>query len=757
MRKNLLIGLGVFCLANLGGGIVWLAEKQIFLLAALGVLLASFAGRPKERGLLFVVICLTLGLLNGQRMVDPNGRLIIVQKHPGALEGAVLPGSWQNTADGVSFTLAVTDGNRGQVRVFWKTGKPEDERRLSGGRVSAQGVLHPPRYFHNPGMLDWEWIRSRQNEAGTLSATSAPRLTSGGSPPVWRGWLWDVRQSFKQKLTAAMPAKDAALLENMLFGGYAGLDQDTVRDFTRTGLVHILSVSGSHVALVAATGGWLCKRAGLAVRSSAVILGVLVWSYVLFSGLVVPAVRSALMGSLVLVGNVLGRAPDSALGLVSLATLFLAVTPSLVIDMSFLLSFGSTAGLLVLAPVIADRLKSWPPIAALPLAVAVGSQLAVAPLLLAFSHQLPLASLAANLFFTPLAEAAMTVALVGLLTPFVGSLLLVAASLMLGAVTRGLAWLASHPLAAVPVHWAPLWSMTLYYVALFAFFYAAKADNEEKSSCRWHCVAVISFSAWLTFLTPLFNPDFAVYFLDVGQGNAAMVLTPGGRTILIDSGSREMGDTGRRVVAPVLSGMGASNLDLLLLTHGHDDHAGGALSVAAEHPVLETWFPSNDFSPAIEQLLIVHPPAKTVRVTGGEKAVLDGVAIEVVYVDTVADGNNENEHSAFYLISYLGRRFLFTGDAPAEQELAAMRHLPSVAVLQVAHHGSNTSSDPAFLAACQPACAVISVGQDNRFGHPAPGVLKRLRKQGCSILRTDQNGAVGFEERDGQWQVKTFR
>ena len=757
MRKTLLIGLIVFCLATFAGGVVWLAEKRLFLLTATVVLLLAFTCRRVDRGRIFIVICLTLGVLNGQRMVDPTGRLVVTQKHPVVLSGEVTAGTWQNTADGVNFTLTVHDEPRSQVRVFWRNGKPGDERRFAGGQVTVQGVLQPPRYFHNPGMLNWEWIRSRQGEAGSLSATSPPRLTPDGAPPVWRGLMWDWRQFFNHKLTTAMPASDAALLGNMLFGGYAGLDQDVVRDFTRTGLVHILSVSGSHVALVAAAGGWFCKRSGLAVRSSAVVLGTLIWAYVLFSGLVVPAVRSALMGSLVLAGNVLGRSPDSILGLVSLAAFFLAVTPSLVVDMSFLLSFGSTAGLLILAPIIAERLKAWPSLAALPLAVAIGAQIAVTPLILAFVHQLSLSSLAANLFFTPLAELAMTIALAGLLLPVAGSALLVTASLLIGVVTRGLAWLASHPLAAVSVHSAPLWTMSLYYFTLAACFYAVQAKPDKTNRRYWHCVGIVSFCAWIIFLTPLTAPDFAVYFLDVGQGNAAIVLTPGGKTILIDSGSREMGDTGRRVVAPVLSGMGVHKLDLLLLTHGHDDHAGGAVMVAVEHPIAETWFPVNDFSPPIEQLLVLHPPAKTLQVTGGEKTVLDGVTVQVVYVDMTADGNNENEHSAFYLISYLGRRFLFTGDAPAEQELASMRGLLRVTALQVAHHGSNTSSDPAFLAACQPEWAVISVGQGNRFGHPAPDALKRLGKQGCNILRTDQKGAVGFEERGGKWIVKTFR
>ena len=522
-----------------------------------------------------------------------------------------------------------------------------------------------------------------------------------------------------------------------------------------TGIVHILSVSGSHVALVAAAGGWLCRQAGLAVRSSAIVLSLLIWGYVFFSGLVVPAIRSALMGSFVLIGNILERPPDSIVGLTLLASLFLAVTPSLAVDMSFLLSFGSTAGLLLLAPRVAERLSAWPSFLALPLAVALGSQLAVTPLILAFSHQLPLSSLAANLFFTPMAELAMTVALAGLLLPVVGQGLLVTASLLLGGVERGLAWLSCHPFAALPVRQAPWWSAIFYYLALISCFYMPRSEKRKLYPRR--LLMLLAFGAWLLCLSPLWLPRFAVYFLDVGQGNAAAVLTPHGHVIVIDSGSREAGDTGRRVVSPVLSGFGVYQVDLLLLTHGHDDHAGGAVAVAADHPVKAVWFPADDFSPAIEQLLIKQPPHAVSSVRGGERTLIDGVLVETLYVGRGTGDDNENEHSAFYLVTYDGKHFLFTGDAPAEQELMAMNSLMPVDVLQVAHHGSKTSSDAAFLAVCQPKNSVISVGENNRFGHPAPDTLLRLARQGSLVFRTDRQGAIGFEQRRGRWTVKTFR
>lgn len=757
MRAYVLAGLGIFCLATAAGGIYWLGSRTLYLWGTLVLLAFSAVCRQEkfwQKGALLVVCCL-LGFLNGQRMVDPTGRLVVKEKQPAVLTGLVVPGSWQNSEENVRFTLETENGPTGLVRIFWRGGTTADERRLVGARVSVQGSLQPPRYFHNPGMLDWSWIRRRQKEAGTMSVSAAPKLLMGGSPPVWRQWLWDRRQGFRTKLASAMPTSDAALLENMLFGGYNGLDPEMVRDFTRTGLVHILSVSGSHVALVAAAGGWICRQAGLAVRFSAILLSLLIWGYVFFSGLVVPAVRSALMGSFVLIGNVLERPPDSIVGLTLLASLFLAGTPSLAVDMSFLLSFGSTAGLLLLAPRIAERLSAWPSFLALPLAVALGSQLAVTPLILAFSHQLPLSSLAANLFFTPLAELAMTVALAGLLLPVAGQGLLVVASLLLGGVERGLAWLSWHPFAALPVRQAPWWSAAFYYLALISYFYVPRSEKQKLYPRR--PLMLLAFGVWLLCLSPLWLPRFAVYFLDVGQGNAAVVLTPHGHAIVIDSGSREAGDTGRRVVSPVVSGLGVYQIELLLLTHGHDDHAGGAVAVAADHPVRIAWFPADDFSPAIEQLLTKQPPHALCRVRGGERTIIDGVLVETLYVGRGTGDDNENEHSAFYLITYGGKRFLFTGDAPADQELMAMNSLMPVDVLQVAHHGSKTSSDAAFLAACRPKNSVISVGENNRFGHPAPDTLLRLARQGSLVFRTDRQGAIAFEQRRGHWMVKTFR
>ncbi len=758
MRKWVIAGGCLFCLATAAGGFSWLGERRVLLAAAMAALLAMAVLRSgAARRQTLVAACLVLGLLNGQRMIDPRDRLVVAEQQPAALVGIVVPGSWQNAGDGVRFTLETTGGRRGLVRVFWRNGTPQDERRLLGAHVMAQGVLRPMKYFHNPGLLDWEWRRWRQGEAGTLAIKAAPAILPGGEAPAWRAWLWERRQALKQEIARAMPPADAALLENMLFGGYGGLDPELVRDFTRTGLVHILSVSGSHVALLAAAGGWLCRQAGLAVRSSALLLGVLMWGYVFFCGLVVPAVRAALMGSLVLIGNLLGRGPDAVLGLTLLAAVFLGADPSLAVDVSFLLSFGSTAGLLLLAPAVAERLKAWPRLVSLPLAVAIGAQLAVLPLSLAFSHLLSLASLTANLLFTPLAEGAMVVALTGLLAPAGGRALLVLSSLLLGAANRGVAWLSGHPFAVLPLRHVPWWAVALYYAGLLAGFYALTAEQEpqRRKACQWG--AGVCLGAWLFCLLPAIDSGFAVYFLDVGQGNAAVVLTPGGKTIVIDAGSREAGDIGRRVVSPVLSGFGRRTVDLLLLTHGHEDHAGGAVALAADKPIGEVWFPANDYAPLLERLLIEHPPQRVRPVRGGETLALDGVTVDVLQAGGADDGTGGNEHSAFYLISYKGHRFLFTGDAPAQQECAAVQRNLPVEVLQVAHHGSDTSSDAAFLSACQPAWAVISVGRDNRFGHPSPAALERLNKQGCRILRTDRQGAISFEEQGDRLLVKTWR
>jgi competence protein ComEC len=261
-----------------------------------------------------------------------------------------------------------------------------------------------------------------------------------------------------------------------------------------------------------------------------------------------------------------------------------------------------------------------------------------------------------------------------------------------------------------------------------------------------------------------FSPDsrFMVHFMDVGQGEAALVITPGRGAVLIDAGARgPYGDydAGERVVLPYLKYYGIRSLDLLILSHGHNDHAGGAAAVAGQAPVRRLWLPKNAGGRDIERLLAASPSLLPEYMEDGQTAEVDGAVVKVLYApDSRYTARKKTaETSAVVKISLPGGEILFTGDAQAAAEREIAFAAGRVSVLKVSHHGSGTASDPLFIAATNPSLAVISVGAGNSYGHPAAQTLDRLLRQGCAVLRTDQEGAVLVEIQDGRTRWFGYR
>jgi len=242
-----------------------------------------------------------------------------------------------------------------------------------------------------------------------------------------------------------------------------------------------------------------------------------------------------------------------------------------------------------------------------------------------------------------------------------------------------------------------------------------------------------------------------IHFLDVGQGDAALLRTPAGRWILIDGGPRTpVRDAGRSVVIPYLRRHGATGLALIVATHGDADHLGGIPAVVRAFPprlVLEPGEPLGrplylEFLAAVEASGAAWHVARS-----GDRFVIDGVRLDVLSPDAawMAEPVDVNEHGVVLVVTYGGTRVLFQADAGLPVEWRLKGRVGPVALLKVGHHGSRSATGDAWLDELQPADAVISVGARNHYGHPAPEVVARLRDRGIRIWRTDVAGDITFE------------
>ena len=639
---------------------------------------------------------------------------------------------------------------------------------VDGDRVFVSGKLRALHFYQNPGQPDRRAALAAQGVDARLSALPGSfRVIRHSASDSLQGRLARWREHLRQKLLTAMPEPDAALIMGMLFGGYDGIDRQTVRDFAATGIVHILSVSGAHIALLAGAVFWLAGRLRLRQGWAAAIAAATLLGYGFLCGFSAPVIRSVIMGLITMAALALERRASAKRALALAVLAMLVYQPYNLFDISFQLSVGCTAGLLYLQPILLQWLSSGlPKSVAQAMAATLSAQLAVIPFLAWYFGTFPVISLFANLLVAPLLEAVILLGLfatvlAGALEPL-ARLVFVGLSLLLGLGVELNRFLSRLPGGTLQLPAMGIAASAAYYaVLLWACGFAEKWGlsplvfwrQARRHACAYGAAGLLlAFGLSWFILRP---GPLQLHFIDVGQGDATLIITPNRRAILVDAGGalgiQNDFDVGERVVVPYLRHVGVNQIDWLILTHNHQDHAGGAAAVAAFVGVRQALLHQKEPVPAAilrlqqaMQFRNLQSPDELAEIE------LDGVRMQLLQAGDAAANASENGRSTVVRLIYGRHQFLLTGDLEGESEKKLMQQSQLTAtVLKVGHHGGRKSSQAAFLQQVAPQYAVVSVGADNRFGHPAPETVQRIRQLPALLLRTDQDGAVVFRS-DGQ-------
>ena len=618
-----------------------------------------------------------------------------------------------------------------------------------GDKISAEGKIKFITGYKNPGQID---TATRMKSDGITARFSAGKAGVEITPVEGNFWtkflrlVAEIRQHYRASMEKIMSNEDAAAIFAMLFGGYAGLNAELVEDFATTGIIHILSVSGSHMSLLAAATAWLCLWLKFP-RWATVALGFFViFTYTLLSGMLPQVIRSACMGMLVFLGTALQKESVGARMLAFTALAMLIHSPLLIFDVSFQLSYTSTAGLMYLAKDLRRKMLTLPDWFKLPAAMTLSAQIASLPVVIWYFNRISLSSVLANVFVMPLLEFVIVGGLLGglvaLVVPPLGKIFFVAEALIFSTGAELNHLFARLPMSAVQVPTLGIAAGAIYYLALIF----------RRAEILLLLVLVLAVNFFKA------GGELEVNFVDVGQGDCAVVLTPHRKCLIFDTGGvrEKTFDVGGRVVIPYLWHENIREVDTIFLTHVHEDHSGGAGSIIKKMPVREIVTAGEGRAEYAAVFGIAEEKLDNLREgRTGEVFKIDGVEVKILYAPKIGTGN---EISNVYQIRYGGVSFLITGDLVKEIETDMLRAGIDVSstVLKVGHHGSKTSSGEEFLRAVNPKVAVICVGYGNSFGHPRAEVLDNLEKVGAKIYRTDTDGLIKFKTDGSRLTVKTF-
>ena len=797
----------LLAVAALTALVAWRCARPLLLTAAIaaafccgGGLLAEDAWRKAWRPTLRVAF---EELARAERAeTAERGQTLPENDTAQAVVTGVLRSDAVSRPNGVALSIAVTsldEATTGAVRttpvsggvlltVVGELARRQVDDWHAGRTIRAPVQLRRPTRYLNPGVADEERALARRGVTlvGTVKSGALVEIVDEGSLVAHAAFR--IRAFARQAIAAAVGRwshRSAGIVTAIVIGDRTGLDPEVERRLQEAGTYHVIAISGGNIAILAGVtlaGFRLAGVLGPAAMLTA-IAGLIAYAGIAVGGASVT--RATLMAVVYFAARAIDLRAHPLNALAFVAALVVAAEPLAIVDPGFLLTFGATAAIVI---VMAETHAAAPtrlPSRLLGILVAsIAVEAALMPIAALFFSRVTFAGLILNFAAIPLMAVAQLAGMIAVAAAPLSTAAAAAAGLAAHAGAAGLVWsstlvdwMRASTWRVVPPHWV---AVLVYYACLLSagtlWRRARKSGSSARPGLQSRVAGLAAFAAGAAAVWILFEPwrlltagadgRLHVTFIDVGQGDAAVVRFPRGRILLVDAGGAAGAstfDVGDRVVGAVLRHAGVRRLDRAALTHGDGDHIGGLTSIVREFRPREVWegIPVERSQPLTAlRAAATAQGASWTNLQTDDRISIDGVDI-VVRHPRIADWERHrvrNDDSIVLELLWRDVSIVLTGDIgrDAEQAIAPLFGAAGIRVLKVPHHGSRTSSSQPFLDVLAPRVAIVSAGRSNTFGHPAPDVLQRYRGIGAKVFRTDQDGAIELTTDGYSVSVDTF-
>lgn len=589
----------------------------------------------------------------------------------------------------------------------------------------------------------------------------------------------------------------AGIFSAILMGDKTELDQEIKDLYSLSGIAHILAISGLHISLIGMFLYSLLRKRFSFATSSALTIAV-VTLFAITSGMGIATIRAFVMFILKLMGEILGRKYDYITAISLSALILLADNPFIIINSGFQMSFCAMITITIIWPKVVYLINIKSKIAnSIVLSLCIG--IFMNPVIAYNYFQLPTYSFMLNIIVVPLLGIVVISAIagsgMGFLSILMGKTALTPGCLILEVYTFLCENVLKIPGAVIVVGKPTIKIIVLYYIVIvfFLFCFTLVRKNYEKDcnikemidengkkvissqiilkkqrkfdfKIRLAVIGISILSGFFIYYTPSKGLD--IQFMDVGQGDGIFIKADDGTTITIDGGSSDVKNVAKYRMIPCIKASGTGVIDYAVITHADKDHISGIeeiLNMNTENglTIRNLVMPHVSYEDEAYDELLTAAKTKGIQVLyikEGDTMKLGKVEIKCIHPDGKYISDNRNDYSTVLSLKYENFSALFTGDIPAEIEKSIINKIDNnYTILKVAHHGSKYSSDMEFLKKVMPAYSVISVGEDNSYGHPGTETINKLKSLNSKILRTDLSGEIEIFSKENNMEIDVMK